>query len=228
MKQSSMADDFKLTSPEIIPSGHGGRRPGAGRRRGTINRLRDKLSEGSWKAGAREHPEVLAGILKRAKKLNDPLWTPNKTDAMLAVWVAEHYWPIPRSAPVQIDLRSASSMQDALAAGDLTPGDYSALVRANDQYPASGRLVANTINARELLTERLARVIEERNHRNGFHNVSSGEQSAIGQSDCSTESAAPGSPDEPIETRVERALHDAIERGDVAALESIAGELDQK
>jgi hypothetical protein len=154
--------EFALVSPTVKPERRGGSRENSGRRIQRMTRYRDKLNLASWRAGAREHPEILAGILKRAKRLNDPAWTPNKYDAQCAIWVAEHYWPTPRSAPVQVNIDNREGIVSALESGDLTPSDAAALLRTERLLPAVSVENGNGDSVRETLAKRLEKAVEGR------------------------------------------------------------------
>lgn len=228
-----MADEFSLTPPPDRPRmQNGGRRSGAGRPAGSKNRLVRKLNEGCFRAAAREVPEVLAGVLKRAKRLNEPHWTPNATDAGLATWVLEHFWAVPRSAPIQIDLRDPASMQDALEAGEVTPGDYGALVRASSANPhAIAGPPVDLDETRKRLTARLEAAVRERQSSAaaagiGFDIPTSEDRSAAESAQPPPPAAAEPAPP-PAIADMGAAIQAALDAGDAAALEAIADELER-
>src|SRR5262245_9481147 len=125
-----------FTSPEGAPRTHGGRRantggarPGAGRKKGGRNR--SALYQSALLASPDIQQQHIAEAQRFSQYMRNGDWRKARIAFECGKEILDHTWPVPRSAPIQIDLRNTASLQEALADGEITPADYGALVRAN-------------------------------------------------------------------------------------------------
>jgi hypothetical protein len=139
---------------------------------------------------SKEWPEIRAGLLKHARRLNEPNHTPSKIELQCALFVAERLWPEPRGAPVQINNANHVDVVAALARGELTPPDAATLLRTLSAAAGAGREAMEPGQAVALLQERIRRVLVERDRQQALE---------AAQTAAAPAAIEPGAPEDELE-----------------------------
>jgi hypothetical protein len=131
---------------------------GAGRPKGVPNRASEPIVRAAKERGE----ELTLKGLQRALNLQDEI------DFKCWVFFMSRLYPKPRSAPIAVSIAQLGSaaLVEAVQSGELTASDAAALVRARQQavdlLPAGNGKAANGQDARQVLADRLERIVAAR------------------------------------------------------------------